>query len=149
MHCVVSWHNPRFSLLHEKLGLGSFIQYIKVFILTCLILFEAFEASRRTIFANKKIIHHKWNQFSQLIANAGFMVPAKTAGTQKFYNVQVTILATVCKQETIVIITNNVFNKNTALSNNLDPTRAIIFHFNFPKFEDSRVNFMFMLLILP
>jgi hypothetical protein len=100
-----------------------------------LVLFEAFKASRRTIFADKKIIHHKWNQFSQLISNARFMVPTKAAGTQKFYNVQVTILATVSKQEPTSIVTNNVLDKGTTFLYALKPISAIIFHVNFPDFK--------------
>jgi hypothetical protein len=77
------------------------------------------------------------------------MVPTETAGTQKFYNVQVTILATVNKQETTNIITNNVLDKGTAFFNTSEPILAIILHFNFPRFENSRVNFMFKFLFLP
>jgi len=78
-----------------------------VFILTCLVLFETFQTCGGTILANKKIIHHKWNQLSQLITNTRFMVPTQTAGTQKFHNVQVTFLTAVNKRK-IQIITSTL-----------------------------------------
>jgi hypothetical protein len=65
-----------------------------------LVLFEVFQTCGGTILANKKIIHHKWNQLPQLITNARLMVPTQTAGTQKFHNVQVAFLATVKKGKT-------------------------------------------------
>jgi hypothetical protein len=100
-----------------------------------LILFEAFKASGGTIFANKKIIHHKWNQFSQLVANAGLMVPTETASTQKFYNVQIAVLATVTKQKRTNTVTNNVLDKSIIFLTILWPFGHLFFTYSSPNFK--------------
>jgi len=58
-----------------------------------LVFLEALESSWRAVFAEEDVVHHERNQLSQLVADAGLVVPSVANGAQKLSNVQVSVFA--------------------------------------------------------